>query len=1122
HQDLPFEHLVELLQPERDLSRNPLAQVTFQLVNAADPAIELAGCEVERFEQVEQTNRFDLSMDVVDEPEALWGWINYSTDLFDASTMERLIARFLRVLDTVATDPSTPVSALPLLDATERHQVLEGFQPAALPVRPEAAHQLFEQHAARVPDSTALVFGEQRWTFAELNTRANRLAHRLIATGIGPDSRVALCAERHPNVVAAILAVWKAGAAYVPLDPAHPVARLDDLVADAAPDVLLVDPAQAERLAPHPHTLLLDDTHADESDHNPNLPVHPSQLAYVIYTSGSTGKPKGVQIEHGSLANLIAAERPRPAGDPSRPVRAAHTAPFGFDASVDQLCWLLNGHELHLVPDEVRRDTHALAALVREQAVDVLSVTPAQLELLLSLGLFGEHDGHRPEFVMVGGEAISPALWTAMRGTTGTRFFNLYGPTECTVDTTLHLLDTTRDRPSIGRPLPNTRVYVMDRHGTPAPLGVPGELWIGGAGVARGYWNRPELTAQRFTEDPFLPAERVYRTGDLGRWNPDGTLDFHGRIDDQVKIRGHRVEPGEVAAVLAEHPGVREAAVIARSDDGQPARLLAYAVPAARGADEAPATTRDKVEQWRDVFQTTHAEAGTADATFDIAGWTSSYTGGPIPAEEMRDWVDETVARIRALRPRRVLEIGAGTGLLLWRLAPQCERYVGTDFSASTLAGLAARLADRPIDGVELVHREANDLTGFEPGSFDCVVVNSVVQYFPHEAYLREVLAGARALLAPGGRIFVGDVRHLGLLDSFHHGVALARLGDGSPRRLHQDFLRRREQEGELVLSPAWFEEFAAQERLPGITVAPKAGRFDNELSRYRYDVVLSTDPADAARPADPAGATDPSGPARPAEGWRDWVAERLTLAEAEALLARDGLLRLTRVPNALVAGSAREAALLLGEDVAPGATVEAVRPVDLAELAARHGLEVALSWRADHPEGAFDAVLGGAPEDRRFPAPEARPAAGRTANDPVSTESSAVLGQELREYLAARLPEYLVPQAVVCLPALPLTVNGKLKKDELPVPGVAVGSVAPSTPVQELLATVWGEVLHLTGVGVRDNFFDLGGNSLVATRVIARAAQAGIRIGLRDVFQHQTIEELATACRPARPGKDD
>ncbi|MEV4617059.1 amino acid adenylation domain-containing protein, partial [Kitasatospora sp. NPDC049258] len=381
----------------------------------------------------------------------------------------------------------------------------------------------------------------------------------------------------------------------MPLDPAHPTTRLDDLITDSAPHLLLLDHPQAQRLAPHPHTLLLEDNNPDNTpdhtaDHNPDLPTTPDRLAYVIYTSGSTGKPKGVQIEHRAVADLRATlehgfgVRPPAAGGPA--LRVAHTAPFSFDASIEQLSWLLSGHELHLVPNDVRRDPEALIALIRSARLQVMDSTASQLELLVSLGLFGDA-GYRPELVMVGGEAISPALWAAMRATTGTRFFNLYGPTECTVDATIRPVELGGDQPSIGRPLPNTRVYVVDRHGAPAPIGVPGELWIGGAGLARGYWNRPELTAERFLDDPFRPGERVYRTGDLGRWNADGELEFCGRIDDQVKIRGHRVELGEIAAVLSEHPGVREAVVVLRTDAGGPARLVAYAVPAGPGVDAA-------------------------------------------------------------------------------------------------------------------------------------------------------------------------------------------------------------------------------------------------------------------------------------------------------------------------------------------------------------------------------------------------------------------------------------------------------------------------------------------------------------------------------------------------------
>jgi SAM-dependent methyltransferase len=546
--------------------------------------------------------------------------------------------------------------------------------------------------------------------------------------------------------------------------------------------------------------------------------------------------------------------------------------------------------------------------------------------------------------------------------------------------------------------------------------------------------------------------------------------------------------------------------VIARHDNTSSPRLVGYVVPATGNPEPIDvAATRNQIDQWRSVFQSTHAGTDVADATFDITGWTSSYTGQELPAEQMRDWVEETVARIRALRPRRVLEIGVGTGLLMWRLAPDCERYVGTDFSASTLSALSRRLRDRPVESVQLLHREADELSGFASGEFDCVVINSVVQYFPHTDYLRNVLTGVCDLLDPDGSVFVGDVRHLGLLDAFHYDAAAARLDGGQRTRLHQEFRRRRDQENELVLSPAWFGEFAAAQGLATVSVSPKVGRYDNELSRYRYDVVLSKRPAASTTNGD----------------WRDCATQPITLVDADQLLARDSSLLLTRVPNALVLDSARAAAELLGEELPTGPTTGALRASDLAALAAKHGLPVAFSWQADHPHGAFDVAVGAGTGTQWYPAavgPTNRP----TANDPSALERSARLALELKEHLAGRLPAYLVPDAVVCLPTLPLSINGKLKTDELPEPGVAAGSIKPRTPVERQLADIWSEVLNVEGIGISDNFFDLGGNSLVATRVIARAHQAGLRIGLKDLFQRQTIEDLAAACQAAAHGEDD
>ncbi|MEV3985320.1 amino acid adenylation domain-containing protein [Nonomuraea sp. NPDC049758] len=1137
HRDPPLERLVDELRPNRIPGRHPLIQTAFRLSDYAplntgdvgpgsgpggDGAVPSSGASLE------PDMALDLWLDIADEPGGqLSGRVVYDAALFGADTVRAFAARFLRVLDAVAADPGTRLSELPVLDVSERHRLLTAFVPPAVEVEPLCAHELFEREVRRRPDAVALVCGEVSLTFRELNADANRLARALRARGVGPDTRVALCAGREAGTVVAILAVWKAGGAYVPLDPAHPVERWRLLLADVEPALLLARSGQLARLDSDVPALALDEPWGERDGHNLGLPSDPSRLAYLIHTSGSTGTPKGVLVEHRNIVNLVTVMRPEfriEAAGPDAPARrAAHTASFGFDASIDQLSWMIyGGHELHLVPDEVRRDTHELAAYVRDRRIDILNVTPSQLELLLSLGLF---DGRSPApgLVMVGGEAADRSLWSAMRRVPGTRFVNLYGPTECTVDATVCHVDGT-DEPSIGRPVGNAYAYVVDHAGKLAPIGVEGEIWIGGAGVARGYWNRPELTARRFVADPFRTGRVVYRTGDLGRWRADGTLEFRGRLDDQLKIRGFRVEPGEVAATLTRHPGVRESAVVGHAAPQGQTALVAYVVADSGVGGRAE---REQVDKWHSIFQETNAERARVDPTFDISGWISSFTGLPLSAEEMREWLRNTVGRVRELRPRRVLEIGVGTGLLLWNLAPDCERYVGTDFSASVLATLGARLRERPIDGVTLLHREADEFDDFAPGDFDCVLINSVAQYFPSADYFRNVLSGALKVLQPGGHVFAGDVRDLTLLDAYHYDVARARVGDASPEALRAEFQRQRQRENELVLSPGWFERFARDHSLGGVAVAPKAGTYDNELTRYRYDVVLS-----AAAPARPPVVT----------GWRDCSLEPITLSEAAASLTHEGRLLLSRVPNRLVRASALSAAHLtatIGASTSQadatdgtvdgaggadgGAAAGAVSVAEFAALAAECGLPVVFSRLQGHTEGAFDIAIGEFAYRDMFPPPVTPPGDRATANTPTSARASDLLVHELREYLSDRLPDHLVPRTILLVPAIPLTVSGKLDVAALPSPGVpdAADTLGPRTEAERLLASVWAEVLNVPGAGVRDNFFDLGGNSLMATLVIARAAEAGLRLSLRDLFQNQTIEELAELCTTRTRGKD-
>ncbi|HET7863348.1 MAG TPA: amino acid adenylation domain-containing protein, partial [Burkholderiaceae bacterium] len=491
--------------------------------------------------------------------------------------------------DLLERSPEAPAHALNILPESERRQ-LQSFNATDVAFPAGAlVHRLFEAQAAAQPDAIAVVGEHARLSFARLNRLANRLAQRLTALGARPDQRIAICAGRSPEMVVALLAVLKSGAAYVPLDPDQPCERLAALLQDCAPLALLAPPALGGQL---PQSALpqlwldeLDDPGA-ACDANPEVAgLDDRHLAYVIYTSGSTGQAKGVMVEHRSVVNFwrvlgLTTHRHVP---PCAVV--ALNAGFFFDMSIKGLSQLLSGHTLVLIPQALRASGGELLDFLARHRVHAFDSTPSQLDGLLAAGLL-ERSDYQPVSVLLGGEAINPATWHKLRQSAAIRFYNMYGPTECTVDATLGLISELGERPSIGRPIANLRVYVLDPRQRPVPLGVAGEIYLGGAGVARGYLHRPELTAARFLDDPFDTAAsaRMYRTGDLGRYRPDGTLEYLGRNDRQLKIRGFRIEPGDIEARLLGCENVREAVVLAREDQPGAPRLVAYLVP--RGGTE--------------------------------------------------------------------------------------------------------------------------------------------------------------------------------------------------------------------------------------------------------------------------------------------------------------------------------------------------------------------------------------------------------------------------------------------------------------------------------------------------------------------------------------------------------
>ncbi|MFP5022126.1 amino acid adenylation domain-containing protein [Pseudonocardia phyllosphaerae] len=1003
--------------------------------------------------------------------------LEYRPDVVDETTAHALLDRFHRIVDALASGVDDAVATLARTAGAAGSA--DGGSGRTAEIGVETVADLLRSRSALVGDEVAVVCGDERVTYAELQSRVDGLARALHERGAGPERVVALGLPRSVDSVVALFAVLCTGAAYQPLELDHPTERLTELLDDTGPAVLVATREVADRLG----TAL---TWVDPADHRHGDPLTSDELgvfaasnphrlehpAYVIHTSGSTGRPKGVVTPYRGLTNMQRNHRaeifgPALAAAGGRRLRVAHTVSFAFDMSWEELLWLVEGGEVHVCDEELRRDAHALVRHCHTHAVDVVNVTPTYAAALFEEGLL-DPDGHVPGLVMLGGEAVSTAVWDRLREYDGTVGYNLYGPTEYTINT---LGGGTDDSvtPTVGRPVHNTRAVVLDPWLAPVDDGVPGELYIAGAGLARGYLDRPGLTAERFVADPGEPGGRMYRTGDLVRCRP-GTwddergpiLDYLGRTDDQVKIRGHRVEPGEVAAHLDGHPGVARSAVVAAAEPGTGAvRLVAYVVPAPATDDARAGVEAAQLGEWEEIYADEYRRIPTAVFAEDFSGWDSSATGEPIPLEQMREWRAETVRRIRELRPQRILEIGVGTGLLLGELAPDAEAYVGTDLAAPIVAKLRTELARDPrFLHVELSVRPAHDLPD---GRFDTIVINSVVQYFPGADYLARVLHGALGLLEPGGRVVVGDVRHLGTLAAFH-AENLAARSDPTPVE------RAVALEKELLLAP----EFFAGLGVP-VSVRTKRGRYRNELTAHRYDVVLHDPAADvvdvAGLPTVPWSGTLPDGP-----------------------------VRVVGVPDRRLGGDGPEQEDLFGAGGDPTGQ----------EDPAAGQAPVAVTWGEP---GQLEVVVGAGADPARWVGVY-RPRDGvAQANDPGAARAGAELVATLRSDLGDALPSHLVPAAFVLVDDLPLTPNGKLDVAALPAADAPVvgGTRPPEGPVEEALCALFAEVLGVGEVGAGDDFFALGGHSLLATRIVSRARTAlGAELAIRDLFEAPTVAELA------------
>ena len=860
-------------------------------------------------------------------------------------------------------------------------------------------------------------------------------------------------------------------------------------------------------------------TWTQQPTNNPHPISINNDLAYIIYTSGSTGRPKGVAIAHSSPVAFVKWAHSVFSAEQLAGVLASTS--ICFDLSIFEIFVpLTQGGSVILVEN----------ALYIEQArqspvpITLINTVPSAAAELLNMNAIPAS----VQVINLAGEPLKNSLVQALYQNTSVReVYNLYGPSEDTTYSTFtKVAKNAQHEPTIGQAIANTRIYILDKYNQPLPPGIPGELCIAGAGLAQRYLHRPETTAEKFLNvELFGKTERIYKTGDLARWLPDGNLQYLGRIDYQIKLRGFRIELGEIEASLLKHSKIQEAVVLVREDSEHDSygalryqHLVAYVVPTTEGDYTSQS---EQVELWEQVFNDSYTQQTTPtdDPTLNLAGWKDSYTGEPILRSAMQEWRDTTVEQILELAPKRVWEIGCGTGMLLFKVASHCQHYLGTDFASSGLQYIEQHLKQQSLQNkVTLKQSAANQFDGIESNVYDLVIINSVIQYFPSLDYLLSVIAGAIKTVSHQGKILIGDVRNLHLLAAFHTTTEFYRAPDDlSIQDLRQKIQNRIRTEEELLIDPDFFIALKQRfSRISHVQIELKRGYSHTEMSRFRYDVVLHLDQVDIPL-------TQPH--------CLDWQEQQLNLATIERILTTEqpDLLGIKSIPNARLTS---EMALLAQIPQLDGTVTDLKAAI--AQVKSGIEPEAFRNLARDLPYTAFIQYSSTGFSDydvvfQRHIFEEDKIPRFATkgnwrlkpwqnyANQPLQYRTNQIdpaLLAEWRDFLEKTLPDYMIPSHFVVLDKLPLTPNGKVDRKALPAPGpkIAVTDIElPVTETEKLLAQLWAKLLKYEAIARQDNFFNLGGHSLLATQLCYRIRDTfKVELPLRQVFESPTIIDLA------------
>ncbi len=1110
NQDIPFEKVVDILQTERNSSYSPLFQVMMALQNTPARELSFGGLILKQIDFDFNISKFDLTLFFAETAEGLVGEIQYNTDLFDQDRIERMIRHFKVLVKSIIANPTIKISELEILTPSEKHKLLVEWNDTVADYPKDICiHQLFEEQAEKTPDNVAVVFEKEELTYLRLNEKSNQLAHYLKSKGVKPDSLVGICMERSLEMIVGLLGILKAGGAYVPIDPTYPEERISFMLEDADCEIVLTQ--EHLKLPEINSEMIYLDADWDKIDkkstENVRTEVKSDNLVYVIYTSGSTGKPKGTEIKNISLLNLTQWHYKKFKIEYN--TRATQLANIAFDAAAWEVWpYLLHGASLYLVPQKTVSDNSELFKFINTHQISHCFIPTPIAELLL------QNDWTKNtelSYLFIGGDRFIGK--SAAFENYNFKVVNNYGPTENTVVTTSIIMNKDKEFPPIGKPINNTKVYILDKDHKLLPVGVPGELCISGDGLARGYLKRSELTAQKFIKNPFCTDldSRLYKTGDLVRYLPDGNIEFIGRIDNQVKIRGFRIELDEIENCLLTHDKI-EAAILHTLENpmSETKEIVAY-IKINNKSLNRKAMNQNRVDNWLSIYDESYSNINNRFER-DFTGWNSSYTGLPIPEQEMSEWLESTTDLIKQFKPQNIFEIGCGTGLVLFNLINHFKEYCGIDFSKESVDYLKDVIEKdkTKYNNVEVYQSSADNIKDIHLEEVDTVIINSVVQYFPGLQYLEQVIVDSIEKIKNSGIILLGDIRNYQLLEDFFRSTELYNLeGEKTIENLNQRIKNGIRKEKELLVDPQYFVSLQKRfQRISHVDIRYKQGIYQTEMNKYRYNVILHIDKETTKK----------------IDKRLDWDKDANIYEELQKVLKKEspGVLSIDNVPN-----------FYLEEDKNLANKMENDQ-VDIKELK--------LLVKNEKING-FNGILSICPGEYRKEIVWNRKKyfcnillVKNTINGSFVINQSEMFGyneyaeysndtlkndyvleskNEIKKFLEKKLPDYMIPSYFVEIEEIPLTPNGKIDRKMLPDPRVEriltnVAYVPPRNETEQKLADIWSKVLGVEKVGIYDNFFELGGDSIISIQIVSRAKQDKLDLTPKDIFKHQTIAELA------------